>query len=44
MIENAGLGVAMGESYLEANRIGDVFVKNNDENGVAEAFEKYILK
>ena len=34
----------MGESYLQANKIGDVYVKNNDKTGVAEAFEKYILK
>ena len=44
MVENAALGVAMGGSYLEANKIGNIIVKSNDENGVAEAFEKYILK
>lgn len=32
MVENAGLGVAMGDSMLSANHIGDVFVKNNDMN------------
>ncbi len=44
MVENAGLGIAMGGSYLEANKIGDVFVSDNNSNGVAEGFEKYILK
>ena len=43
MVENAGLGIAMGKSYLEANKIGDVFVLDNNNSGVAEGFEKYIL-
>ncbi len=43
MVEQASLGVAMGGSYLEVNKIGNVVVGNNDEDGVAEAFEKYIL-
>lgn len=42
MIINAGLGVAMGDSMLSANQIGDIFVGNNNENGVAEAINKYI--
>lgn len=42
MVENAGLGVAMGKSMLSANNIGDVFVKDNNSNGVAEAINKYI--
>lgn len=42
MVENAGLGVAMGNSMLQANKIGDVFVSNNNLNGVAEAINKYI--
>lgn len=42
MIENAGLGVAMGQSILEANKIGDVFVKDNNSDGVAEAINKYV--
>ena len=44
MVEQAGLGVAMGGSMLEANRIGDVFVSDNNSDGVAEAIEKYILQ
>lgn len=42
MVINAGLGVAMGDSMLSANQIGDIFVSNNNENGVAEAINKYI--
>lgn len=42
MIENAGIGVAMGKSMLEAEQIGDVFVKDNNQDGVAEAINKYI--
>lgn len=42
MVINAGLGVAMGDSMLSVNKIGDVFVSNNNENGVAEAINKYI--
>ena len=42
MVENAGLGVAMGKSMLWANRIGDVFVTNNNEDGVAEAINEYV--
>lgn len=42
MIENAGLGVSMGKSMLSSKKIGDVFVSDNDENGVAEAINKYI--
>ncbi len=32
MVENAGLGVAMGGSMLAANKIGDVFVSDNNKN------------
>lgn len=42
MVQNAGLGVAMGKSMLEANQIGDVFVKDNNHSGVAEAINQYI--
>lgn len=30
MVENAGLGVSIGGSFLEANKIGDIFVSNNN--------------
>lgn len=42
MVINAGLGVAMGDSMLSSNRIGDICVSNNNENGVAQAINKYI--
>ena len=42
MVEKAGLGVAIGRSYLEAQKIGNVFVADNNSNGVAEAINKYI--
>ena len=42
MVKNAGLGVAIGESMLSTSKIGDITVKNNDLDGVAEAINKYI--
>lgn len=32
MVENAGLGIAMGKSFLSENKIGDVIVSDNNEN------------
>lgn len=43
MVQNAGLGVAIGGSMLAANKIGDVFVSDNNSDGVAEAIEKYVI-
>lgn len=40
MIENAGLGVAMGNSAPYIKEIADKIVSNNNENGVAEALEQ----
>jgi len=42
MIKNAGLGVAMGKSFLSSKKIGDVIVKDNDANGFAEAIEQVL--
>lgn len=42
MVENAGLGVAMGNSMLSVNGIGDIIVKDNNSDGVAEAINAYI--
>ena len=40
MIENAGLGVAMGNSAPYIKEIADKIVSNNNENGVAEALKQ----
>lgn len=40
MIENAGCGVAMGNSAPYIREIADIVVANNNEDGVAEAVEK----
>lgn len=42
MIENAGLGVAMGNSTPIIKEIAKVQVGTNNEDGVSETFEKYI--
>ena len=44
MVQKAGLGVAMGNSMLSVNQIGDVFVNDNDQNGVAQAINQYVNK
>ncbi|MBO5005312.1 MAG: HAD family phosphatase [Clostridia bacterium] len=43
MIENAGLGVVMGNSAEYIKAFGDVIVKDNDYDGVAEAIEEYVI-
>lgn len=42
MLKNAGLGIAMGNSSPNVKKTADYVVSNNNESGVAEAFEKYI--
>ena len=42
MVENAGMGVAMGNSMLSVNQIGDIIVSDNNQNGVAEAINQYV--
>lgn len=44
MVKEAGLGIMMGNSAPYIKKIADVVVKDNDNDGVAEAIEKYILK
>ena len=41
MIENAGLGIAMGQSTPIVRQIADYITENNDEDGVKKALEKY---
>lgn len=44
MIQNAGLGIIIGESALSAKGLNKITVANNDKNGVSEAIEKYIIQ
>lgn len=44
MVENAGLGIVMGNSNPVMKELADVIVSDNDSDGVCEAFEKYILE
>ena len=43
MIENAGLGIIMGNSAPYMKQIADEVVESNNNNGVAQALKKYIL-
>jgi len=43
MLELAGLGVAMGNANAHVKSVANVTTKTNDEDGVAEAVEKYVL-
>lgn len=42
MVENAGLGIAMGNSALALQKIGDETTKSNNEDGVAMAIYKHL--
>lgn len=44
MIENAGLGIIMGNSAPYMKEFANVVVADNNSDGVAEAIEKYLLK
>lgn len=41
MIENAGIGIAMGESNPKIKEIADYITDDNDNNGVKTALERY---
>ena len=41
MIENSKIGVAMDNSWDEIKLKADYITKSNDEDGVAEAIEKF---
>jgi Cof subfamily protein (haloacid dehalogenase superfamily) len=43
MIEWAGVGVAMGNAWQDVKQAADFVTLSNDEEGVAEALQKYIL-
>ena len=44
MIENAGLGVVMGNSNPKMKEIADEIVADNNSEGVLEAIERFVLK
>ena len=43
MLEYAGLSAAMGNAYDETKKAADYIAASNEENGVAEVIQKYIL-
>ncbi|KAK9806969.1 hypothetical protein WJX72_008996 [[Myrmecia] bisecta] len=43
LVSNVGLGVAMGNAVPEVKKAAAVTVASNDENGIAEAIERFIL-
>ena len=43
MLRMVGVGVAMGNARPEAREAADVVVGTNDEDGVAEAIERFVL-
>ena len=43
MVQNAGIGVAMGNAVDEVKNIADYITSTNNEDGVAKAIEKFIL-
>ena len=43
MIENAGLGVVMGNSSPQMKELADIVVSDNNSVGIVEAVEKFIL-
>ncbi len=44
MIENAKLGICMGQSNPKIKEISDYITEDNNNEGVAKALQKYILK
>ena len=44
MLSLVGLGVAMGNANPPARAAADVVVGTNDEDGVAEAVQRYVLE
>lgn len=43
MIEQSGLGIAMGNAQPEIKQIADFITESNEEDGVAVAIEKFVL-
>ena len=43
LLEAAGVGVAMGNAPAHVQARADVVVRGHDEDGVAEAIERFVL-
>ena len=43
MIQNSGLGIAMGNSNSKIKELADIVVKDNNSDGVCEAVLKYLI-
>ena len=43
MIQNAGIGIAMGQSTPRIKEIADYVTNDNDNGGVKNAIEKYCI-
>lgn len=43
MVRNAGLGVAMANAVAETMAAASVKVASNDDGGIAEALERFVL-
>lgn len=43
MVRNAGLGVAMANAVPETLAAASAVVSSNDDDGVAEAIERFVL-
>ena len=44
MLQMAGLGVAMGNAVPHTLKMADAVTASNNDDGVAKAIEKYVLK
>lgn len=44
MIESAGVGVAMANGVEEVRKAADIIAESNDEDGVAQVIEEFVLK
>lgn len=44
LVENAGLGIAMGNAIEKVKDAADYITCSNDENGVAHVIEKFVLE
>jgi hydroxymethylpyrimidine pyrophosphatase-like HAD family hydrolase len=43
MVKHAGIGVAMGNAVPSVKSVAAAVVSSNDEGGIVEAFERYVL-